>query len=130
MKISSSQYALALYDAVHQTSDADHDIVLDNFVKILAANGDLGKYQEIETEYKRVEREGKGIKEAEVTVAKDIEINSTLMQSLNEIVGNKVEIKKQIDQGIIGGVVVRVDDTLIDASVRGQLNKLNQSLKQ
>lgn len=129
MRITSSQYAAALLDAVHQTSEKDHDKVLDNFVKVLAQNGDLSKYTEIEAEYKRVEREARGIKEAQVTVAREMEINSVLINSLNEIVGGKVEIKKKIDEGIIGGVVVRVDDTLIDASVKDQLNKLNQSLK-
>ena len=42
----------------------------------------------------------------EVTVAKDIEINSALINQLNEIIGNKVEIKKKVDEGIVGGVIV------------------------
>src|SRR3989344_506022 len=129
MKISSQQYATALLDAVHTTDPKDHDKVLDSFVKILSQNGDLSKINEIEAEYKRAERESKGIKEAEVTVAKDIEINSVLMDSLNKVVGGKVELKKKIDEGIIGGVVVRIDDTLIDASVKGQLDKLNNQLR-
>ena len=41
----------------------------------------------------------------------------------------KTEIKTRVDESIIGGVVVRVDDTLIDASVRTQLNNLNNNLK-
>ena len=129
MKFISQQYAQALYDAVHETNPKDHDVVLDNFVKILARNGDLGKHAEIEKEYKLLEMKEKGISEATVTVAKDVEINSTIIAELNKVVGNKVEIKKQVDQGIIGGVVVRVDDTLINASVKTQLENLNQRLK-
>ena len=129
MKISSQQHAQALYEAVHQTKDDDHDLVLDNFVKILAQNGELSKYGEIIEAYKILEMKEKGIADAQVTVAKDMEINSGLMDQLNEIIGSKVEIMKKVDEGIVGGVVIRVDDTLIDASVKGQLNKLNQSLK-
>lgn len=129
MKITSTQYAQALYDAVHQTKDDNHDLVLDNFVKILAANGDLGKYQEIERGYKLLEMKKQGIQLAEVTVAREVEINSILMDQLNKVVAGKVELKKKIDGGIVGGVVVRVDDMLIDASVKTQLNNLNQSLK-
>lgn len=129
MKITSSQYAQALFDAVSETAPKDHDKVLDNFVRILAQNGDLGKYDEIDAEYRKLKLESQGVKEAEVTVAKDSEINSGLIHQLNEIIGKKVEIKKQVDESIIGGVVVRVDDTLIDASVRTQLNNLNNSLK-
>jgi F0F1-type ATP synthase delta subunit len=55
-KLTSTQYAEALYDAVNQTADKDHDKVLDNFVKILATNGDLAKHTEIEAEYHRMER--------------------------------------------------------------------------
>ncbi|MCX6797074.1 MAG: ATP synthase F1 subunit delta [Candidatus Doudnabacteria bacterium] len=129
MRITSQQYALALYDAVHQTKDGDHDLVLDNFVKILAQNGELSKYGEITEAYKILEMKEKGITNAQVTIAKDIEINSGLVNQLNKIIGSKMEIKKTVDARIVGGVVVRVDDTLIDASVKTQLNNLNQNLK-
>jgi F-type H+-transporting ATPase subunit delta len=130
MKYTPLQYAQALYEAVHETNAKDHDVVLDNFVKILAQAGDLNKYQEIEKEYHLLEMKEKGISSAEVTVAKDMEVNANLLKDLNEIIGNKLEIKKQVDEGIIGGVVVRVDDTLIDASIKTQLDSLNKSLKE
>ncbi len=128
-KITSTQYAHALFDAVSETAPHDHDKVLDNFVKILAQNGDLGKYEEIDAEFRKLKLEGQGIQEAEVTVAKEVELNHTIITELNKAVGGKVEIKTKIDESIIGGVIVRVDDTLIDASIRNQLNNLNQSLK-
>jgi F-type H+-transporting ATPase subunit delta len=126
-KLTSTQYAEALYDAVNQTADKDHDKVLDNFVKILATNGDLAKHTEIEAEYHRMEMKEKGIKQAEVTFAK--EHNPKILNDLNKVVAGKVEFKTKLDEGIVGGVIVRVDDTLIDASIKTQLNNLNQSLK-
>lgn len=130
MRITTTQYAEALYEAINQTSPNDHDLVLDNFVKILAQNDDLAKHAEIEKEYKILEMKARGISQAEITVARDMEVNSLLVDELNKVVAGKVEIKKRVDEGIVGGVVVRVDDTLIDASVRGQLDKLNQSLRE
>lgn len=127
MKFTSQQYAQALYDAVAETNPKDHDLVMDNFVKVLAQNGDLGKYEEIEVEYKRVEMKAKGIKEVSVTFAQ--EHNTKILDDLNKVVQGKAEFKTKIDSGIVGGVVVRVDDTLIDASVKNQLNNLNQNLK-
>jgi len=129
MKLTSQQYAQALFEAVSETAPHDHDKVLDNFVKILAQNGDLGKYEEIDAEFRKMKLLSQGIKEAEVTISKEVEMNSSLIHSLNEIIGSKVEIKKKVDESIIGGVVIRVDDTLIDASVKTQLNNLNNSLK-
>lgn len=129
MKISSQQYATALYQAVEETKPHDHDRVLDNFVKILAQNGDLGKYDEIDAEFRRLKLSSRGIKEAEVTIAKDFEVNHQIINELNKAVEGKLEIKKKVDEGIVGGVIVKVDDTLIDASVKTQLTALNQSLK-
>ncbi len=129
MKLTSQQYAQALYDAIHETAPKDHDLIMDRFVQILAQNGDLNKHSEIEAAYKKLEAEAKGFKQAEVTVAREMEINSNLITHLNEIVGNKLEIKQQIDSGIIGGIVMKVDDTLLDASVKTQLNNLNKELK-
>lgn len=126
-KLTPTQYAQALYDAVHETANKDHDKVLDNFVKILGANGDLGKYEQIEAEYHRLEMKEKGIKEAEVTFAQ--EHNPKVLEELNKVVDGKVEFKTKIDEGIVGGVVIRVEDTLIDASVKTQLKKLNEDLK-
>ncbi len=130
MKLTPAQYAQALFEAVADTAPKDHDKVLDNFVKVLSQNGDLGKFEDINSEFKKLQLSAQGIKEAEITVAKDIEFSSALIKQLNQVVGEKLEITKNVDESIVGGVVVRVDDTLIDASVKGQLDSLNKSLKQ
>lgn len=129
MKITPTQYAQALMDAISETAAKDHDKVLDNFVKILAENGDLGKYDEIDAQFRRLKLSSEGIKEAEVTVAKDFQVNQQIINEINKAVAGKLEIKKKVDDSIIGGVVVRVDDTLIDASVKNHLNNLNQELQ-
>ena len=129
MKLTSQQYAQALYDAVHETAPKDHDLVLDRFIQVLAQNGDLSKHSEIELEYKKLEAEAKGFRQAEVTVAREAELNKGIVDELNKIAGAKLEIKKKIDGGIVGGVIMKVDDTLLDASIKTQLNKLNTELK-
>lgn len=127
MKLTPKDYAKALFDSLSETSPKDHDLVMDNFVKILAQNGDLGKYEEIEAEYKRAEMEAKGIKEVNITFAQ--EHNTKILDELNKVINGKAEFKTKIDEGMVGGVVVRVDDTLIDASLKTQLANLNSELK-
>ncbi|PIR96225.1 MAG: hypothetical protein COT92_02210 [Candidatus Doudnabacteria bacterium CG10_big_fil_rev_8_21_14_0_10_42_18] len=129
MKLTFKQYAQALYDAVQEAHPKDHDLVLDKFVKILSASGNLDKHEEIEKEYRVLESENKGFKQAEVTLAGKTEINSQIVDELNKITGKKLETTTKTDESIIGGIMVRVDDTLIDASVKGQLDKLKKSLK-
>jgi len=128
-KLTSAQYAQALYDAIAETHPKDHDVVMDRFVRILAQNGDLNKHGEIEAAYKKLEMEAKGFKEAQVTVAHEAELNKGIIDELNKIAGVKLDIKKKVDENIVGGVIMRVDDTLLDASVKTQLNNLNQELK-
>ncbi len=126
-KLTPTQYAQALYDAVLETKD--HDVVLNNFVKILAQNGDLAKHDEIQEEYRKIDMKAKGIKEVQTTFAHDLHNNHQIVEELNKVVKGKAEFKSKIDENIIGGVVIRVDDTLIDASVKTQLRNLNKSLK-
>jgi F-type H+-transporting ATPase subunit delta len=130
MRLSPKQYAQALHEAIVQTNPKDHGNIMEKFVKVLHQNGDLGKYDEIEAEYKKLELSESGIREVDVTFARDIEMNKSIVGELNKIIQGKVEYKTNMDDGLIGGVVVKVDDTLIDASVKGQLDKLNQSLKE
>ncbi len=138
MKFSPQQYAQALYDSVQEVNPKDYDLIMDKFVKILAVNGDLNKHAEIETEFRRIEMNAKGIKDVTVTVAHDIQMNKGILDDLNKIIKSNVasdkpiqtEIKSKVDDTLVGGIVVRVDDTLIDASVRGQLDSLNEELKQ
>src|SRR6185436_9260892 len=97
MKFTSTQYAQALYDAIHETDPKHHDVVLDRFVQILAQNGDLNKHGEIEQEYKKLEMGSKGIKQAEVTVAREAELNKGIIDELNKIAGTKLDIKTKVD---------------------------------
>ncbi len=130
MKLTTKQYAQGLLEAITETNPKDHDLVLDKFVKILAQNGILDKSEEIEKEYRILENEAKGINTAEITMARESEIDNSLINELNRIVSKKLDIKTKIDKGIIGGVIVKVDDTLIDASVKTQLKNLKKSLKE
>jgi F-type H+-transporting ATPase subunit delta len=50
------------------------------------------------------------------------------ISELNALVGKNLELKKKIDESLIGGVTIKVDDTLIDASVKSQLDKLKNTL--
>lgn len=76
-------------------------------------------------------RERRGIKLAEVTTAVVLpEPEQEAVASwLAAYFGTQVEIQPRVDPGIIGGVVARVGDQLIDASVRGRLETLKKRLR-
>jgi F-type H+-transporting ATPase subunit delta len=127
--MTAEQYAKALFEAVSEVKPEDQDKVLDNFVKVLSSNGDLNKYDKIETEYKKLQLAAQGIKQVELTTARAGIDEKALIAELNRIVGEKVEIRHKVNENLIGGVVVKVDDTLIDASIKNNLERLKKDLK-
>ncbi|MGN6370522.1 MAG: ATP synthase F1 subunit delta [Phycisphaerae bacterium] len=52
-----------------------------------------------------------------------------IRQSLAQKAGGSVDLKVKIDPSLIGGVMVRIGDTLIDGSVATQLEKIEEQLK-
>lgn len=132
MKFSSKQYAEALYDSLEGTDPKEIDLVLNNFVEILAANNDVKLYPQIEEEFHKLELAKKGSKLAQVTSARPLskENERDIISELNKLVKGDVELKKKIDEKILGGVVIRLDDQLIDASVKNQLEELKEELSE
>ncbi len=72
----------------------------------------------------------KGIVIADVTTAIPLDAagEKMIQQQLSELVGKDVEIRTQVDPAIIGGMVARIGDNLIDGSVSNQLRRLHERL--
>lgn len=129
MRFAKQDYARALFEALQDTKPADHDKIIDNFVAVLKQNGDLSAYAEIIEEFHTIELKSRGVKEVELVTATEKKVNKPILDTLNEIVGGKSEVTQKEDEDIIGGVVIRVDDTLIDGSLKSQLDDLESHLK-
>ena len=56
-------------------------------------------------------------------------IEDKLTNSLKEKLQRGVVLRSQIDKSLIGGVIVRAGDLVIDGSVRGKLAKLVEAMK-
>jgi F-type H+-transporting ATPase subunit delta len=76
-------------------------------------------------------REAQGIDLAEVTTAVALGAGerSAVEAWLQERTGRRIEMQTRVDPSILGGVVARVGDQLIDASVRGRLEALRRRLR-
>ena len=72
-----------------------------------------------------------GIVVANVTTAEPIDrqAETAIRQRLSSLVGKQVEIRSEVDPSIIGGVVARIGDQLIDGSVSNQLRRLRDRLE-
>jgi len=119
-------------DAIQETNPKDQEKVLDNFVKLLVENNDLRLFDQIAGEFHKLDLGRQGIRQAEVKsthpLTKDNE--KAILEELNKLAKTKIELKTEIDERLIGGVVIQMDDQLIDASVKNQLEQLRNNLTQ
>jgi F-type H+-transporting ATPase subunit delta len=130
MNITALQYAKTLFESLQDTATKDHEQVLDNFAQTLALNNDLAMFDEISDEFEKLEKAAKGIKIAEVTSARPLDkgTEKELVDHLNKMVNGQVELRKKIDEKILGGVVIKLEDNLIDASIKTSLEDLKTNL--
>ena len=67
------------------------------------------------------------------TVISAIELDSALREkiqaTLEKITGTKVILESQVDPSIIGGIIAKVGDLVVDGSIKTQLNGLKESIK-
>ncbi|HZU13224.1 MAG TPA: F0F1 ATP synthase subunit delta [Chloroflexota bacterium] len=101
-----------------------------NLLRLLTVRHRIHLLPQIQSEFQHLEREARGILEAGVTVARPISDGEkqAIAHRLGQATGREVDITTRIDPGIIGGIIIRVGDHLIDASVAGRLERLRQDL--
>jgi F-type H+-transporting ATPase subunit delta len=75
-------------------------------------------------------RRERGVSLAEVRTALplDEEQRTAVLDRLHELTGDEIEINEVVDEGLIGGITVRIGDRLYDASVRSRLERLRTRL--
>lgn len=85
-----------------------------------------------EEEYILLANEARGIVQAEATTAKALDEaeQAQLAAKLSQTTGKQVELVCKVDPAVLGGVLVRIGDRVIDGSVKGQLEALREALLQ
>ncbi len=101
-----------------------------NFIKLLIENHRLDVLPEIAALYEVQRAEAEGTLKAEVISAQPLneEQLNKIARSLQARLGRVISLTCSIDASLIGGVIVRAGDTVIDGSARGQLSRLSTSL--
>jgi len=101
-----------------------------NLVKLLVRNDRLAVVPEITELYETLKRENQGKLQVKVrsAYALDKAHEKELAEALKAKLGREIEISAEKDPSLIGGVLIRAGDLVIDGSVRGQLHKLANEL--
>jgi F-type H+-transporting ATPase subunit delta len=102
-----------------------------SLLDMVVQNGREKHLPAIAREFIRTTKEYKGITESVLTTAVKVD-ESTKKQIADFIAGifkTKVEIKEVVDKEIIGGFILKIEDSYIDASIRNKLRKIEKELK-
>jgi F-type H+-transporting ATPase subunit delta len=68
------------------------------------------------------------VAEVRSSIPLDGELKQRLAQALSSALGKQVEVKVIVDPSVMGGLVAKVGDTVIDGSVRHRLDQLRETL--
>ena len=105
---------------------------LERFMLLVIRNGRAQHLRRIAMAYVDLYRERHDIAQVDVTTASDIAQDT--IDSIVDVVkrrkpGITLEIVHRVDPELIGGFTVKVGDTLLDASVKNELNKMRLTLQ-
>lgn len=108
------------------------DNTLLTFLKVLGRRQRLGSLRAIQKAASRLADETAGRVRAVVTVSDQLSADAqrTLTEKLSAIFKKEVRIAVKVDPNILGGLVVRIGDTVFDGSVDGQLKSLHKLVSQ
>jgi len=104
--------------------------IVRNFLFVVADHQRTHLLPEIQQTFETVIRQRQGVAQAEVTSATELSAaqKTVLQQTLERLTGQKIQAKYSMDPGLLGGVVVRIGDTIYDGSVRNRLNQMRARL--
>lgn len=101
-----------------------------NFLLLLVDKRRIGVFSAIESEFRALSNEERGILIADVTsVGALTKAQQTQLQKkLATLTGKKIQLRLHHDKSILGGVIVKIGDKRIDGSVAGKLQALRREL--
>ena len=100
------------------------------FINVLAENNRLGLLPTICEQYEILKSQQQKFSEVEVISAFALsdDVEKAIADKLKTLLNNDVSLSTTVDKSILGGVIVRAGDTVIDGSVKGKLSKLAENL--
>jgi len=109
----------------------DLSAIMKSFLTLLFDKGRIGFLREIVSYYKDLADELKGVMKASIVSATALSSDAVakIKEALSKKVGKNIVLKVEQDPSLIGGVVTKIGDLVLDGSVKTQLMNLRETLK-
>jgi F-type H+-transporting ATPase subunit delta len=101
-----------------------------NLIDLMLRRGRIEQLPHLEAEFRRLDHIRQGITPATATSASPLSPDEVqaLTERMEQFTGGRIELDVQVDPSLLGGLIVRVGDRLIDGSVRSRLERLRNQL--
>ncbi len=118
-------------DSLAGLLDGADEIFL-NFLSLLIENHRMPVIFRVRAEYDRLWDEENKTLPVEITsaIALDAQTTESLGRTIGERTGRKVTLAARVDPDILGGIVLRVGNSILDASIRNRLEQLRRHVAQ
>lgn len=101
-----------------------------NFVTVISEYGRTALIPEISSMFELLKAHHEQTLDVDITSAFDV--SDSDQELLNKVLKEKlqrdIQLTTDVDKSLIGGVLIKAEDTVIDNSVRGKLEKLSHAL--
>lgn len=106
-----------------------HPLTL-SLVELVVRNGRERYLPSIARVFVHETKRYRGVTESVLTTAVKIdpELKKRVSAMIEKLLDTKVDLKENIDESIIGGFILRVEDNYVDASIRNKLRKIRSEL--
>ncbi len=118
-----------LLEAVIGSTDLSD--IMKSFLILLFNKGRIGFLRDIASYYNDMADELKGVVKASVTSATELSDDAVnkIKESLSKKTGKTIVLNVEQDPSLIGGVVTKIGDLVLDGSVKTQLINMRETLK-
>ncbi len=105
--------------------------IMGNFLNLLAQKNRANVLPEIATAFQAMVDVERNVCQGVVITAKALspELLEKTKQTLEKITGKQVVLNTEVDESIIGGMIAKVGDIILDGSIKTQLEGLKESIK-
>lgn len=118
------------YEIVTSLIDGELGDSQQRFIKLLIQNSRLQYAPQIEEQFEQSRLDAEGMARVKVTSAHSLEDaqREKIKAAMTRRLDKQIELSADTDEQLIGGAVIRYGDSVIDASIRGQLDALRSQL--
>ncbi len=116
---------------LHKMLDGNVEAITMSMIDLAVANGRESFIPAIARVFVHDTMRYKGITKSLLTTAVKVDpgVKKQITEMIGKIFKTKVEMEEAVDPDIIGGFILRVDDSFIDASLKNKLRKINKELR-